>query len=174
LSVAVARPPGPVAFTASRIARRVAELADDLAADHPATPPVLVALPGGERLAADIAEGLGWPAPTRLELAPFASGGRARVLRDVDVPLAGRAVVVVDGIVDTGLTLRGALAALALHGPAALEACVLLDRPHRRLIDSLPIRHAGFRAPDRLLVGYGLAHGGRHADLPEVRVLTHD
>jgi hypoxanthine-guanine phosphoribosyltransferase len=79
--------------------------------------------------------------------------------------------VVVEGIVDTGLTLRGALAELARHAPVALEACVLLDRPHRRLVDGLPIRHAGFRAPDRLLVGYGLSHRGRFAGLDELRVL---
>jgi hypoxanthine phosphoribosyltransferase len=174
VSIAVARLPGPVAFTASRISRRVADLADDLAADHPATPPALVALPGGERLAGELAELLAWPEPARLQLAAFVFGEHARVERDVDVPLAGRAVVVVEGIVDTGLTLRGALAALARHRPVALEACVLLDRPHRRLVDTLPIRHAGFRAPDRLLVGYGLSHRGRFAHLDELRVIEND
>jgi len=174
VSVAVTRLPGPVAFTASRIARRVEQLADDLAADHPATPPVLVALPGGERLAGDLAERLDWPEPARLQLAAFVFGERARVERDVDVSLAGRAVVVVEGIVDTGLTLRGALKILARHRPAALEACVLLDRPHRRLVDTLPIRLSGFRAPDRLLVGYGLAHRGRFAHLDELRVLENE
>jgi hypoxanthine phosphoribosyltransferase len=133
-----------------------------------------VALPGGERLARDLTRRLDWPDASALQLAPFAFGERARVERDVEVPLAGRAVVVVEGVVDTGLTLRGALAVLARHRPAALEACVLLDRPHRRLVDALPIRLAGFRAPDRLLVGYGLAHRGRFGHLDELRVLEND
>jgi hypoxanthine phosphoribosyltransferase len=174
MSVVVARLPGPVAFTASRIARRIEELAADLAADHPVTPPVLVALPGGERLGRALTDRLEWPEPDVLQLAPFASGGRAHVERDVEASLAGRAVVIVEGIIDTGLTLRGALAQLARHRPAALEACVLLDRPHRRLVDALPIRLTGFRAPDKLLVGFGLSHQGRYAHLSELRVLEND
>jgi hypoxanthine phosphoribosyltransferase len=95
----------------------------------------------------------------------------ARLLKDLDGPVAGRDVLIVENVVDTGLKLTYLLRTLALRAPADLAVCALLDRPHRRLVDDLPIRYTGFAAPDALLVGYGFELDGRHRGLPELRVL---
>jgi len=92
-------------------------------------------------------------------------------MKDLDAPIAGRDVLVVENVVDTGLTLHALLRTLALREPASLAACTLLDRPYRRIVDDLPLRYVGFTAPDEFFVGYGFALDGRFRGLPELRVL---
>jgi hypoxanthine phosphoribosyltransferase len=102
-----------------------------------------------------------------------ALGGRTRVriLKDLDLVVAGRDVVVVENVVDTGLTLNYLVHTLALRRPASLAVCTLLDRPYRRLVDDLPIRYVGFTVPDEYFVGYGFALEGRYRGLPDLRVV---
>jgi hypoxanthine phosphoribosyltransferase len=111
-----------------------------------------------------------------IELAAYAGGevgdkdgGGVRLLKDVDTPLAGRHVLVVEDVVDTGLTLHFLLRTLALREPASLAAATLLDRPYRRLVDDLPIRYVGFTVPDELFAGYGLGLDERWRALPDLR-----
>jgi hypoxanthine phosphoribosyltransferase len=96
----------------------------------------------------------------------------ARILKDLDAPIEGRDVLVVENVVDTGLTLNYLLRSLSLRRPASLAICTLLDRPYRRLCDDLPIRYVGFTAPDEFFVGYGFGLDGRYRGLPELRVLA--
>lgn len=96
----------------------------------------------------------------------------ARILKDLDSPIEGREVLVVENVVDTGLTLNYLLRSLSLRRPAGLAVCTLLDRPYRRLCDDLPIRYVGFTAPDEFFVGYGFGLEGRYRGLPELRVLN--
>ena len=94
-----------------------------------------------------------------------------RFLKDLDTPIAGRDVLLVENVVDTGLTLNYLLKALALRRPRDVAICTLLDRPNRRLVDDLPIRYVGFPAPDEFLVGYGFEIEGRYRGLPDLHLL---
>jgi hypoxanthine phosphoribosyltransferase len=97
-------------------------------------------------------------------------GGVVRIEKDLDLAVTGRDVLVVEDIVDTGLTLGYLVRNLQAREPASLAVCTLLDRRARRLA-SLPIRYTGFEVPDRFLVGYGLDHREEHRNLPYVAAL---
>lgn len=110
-----------------------------------------------------------------VELAGYggtAAGGheRVRLLKDLSGPVAGRHVVIVEDVVDTGLTLNYLRKLLALRRPASLAIATLLDRPYRRLVDDLPVRYVGFVVPDEYFVGYGFDLDERYRNLPELRV----
>ena len=98
------------------------------------------------------------------------SSGVVRILKDLDVSIEGRHVLIVEDIVDSGLTLSYLLRTLSARNPASLEVCALLTKPERRKVD-LPIRYVGFEIPNRFAIGYGLDHGERFRNLPYVAVL---
>jgi hypoxanthine phosphoribosyltransferase len=98
------------------------------------------------------------------------SSGVVRILKDLDAPIEGRDVLIVEDIVDSGLTLSYLFRMLRARGPASLEVCALLTKPDRREID-LPIRYVGFEIPNRFAIGYGLDYGERYRNLPYVAVL---
>ena len=98
------------------------------------------------------------------------SSGVVRILKDLDAPIEGRDVLIVEDIVDSGLTLSYLLRTLKARDPASLEVCALLTKPERRKID-LPIRYVGFEIPDRFAIGYGLDHAERFRNLPYVAAL---
>jgi hypoxanthine phosphoribosyltransferase len=100
-----------------------------------------------------------------------ASRGGARLLKDVDVSLGRRHVLLVEDIVDTGLTLHFLCKTFSLRAPASLAAVTLLDRPYRRLVEELPLRYVGFTVPDELYVGYGFDLDERYRNLPDLHVL---
>jgi len=101
------------------------------------------------------------------------SSGVVRILKDLDAPIEGREVLIVEDIVDSGLTLSYLLRNLAARDPASLEVCALLTKPERRKVE-LPIRYVGFEIPNRFAVGYGLDHSERYRNLPYVAVLEED
>lgn len=96
--------------------------------------------------------------------------GMVRLVKDLDIPLAGRHVLFVEDVVDTGLTLNYILNNLRVRHPASLEVCVLFDKPHSRIIQ-IPIKYKGFDLPDRFVVGYGLDHREKYRNLPFVGLL---
>jgi hypoxanthine phosphoribosyltransferase len=112
-----------------------------------------------------------------LELASYASGAdsgghaRIRLLKDLDTELTGRHVLIVEDVVDTGLTLNYLCKTLSLRAPASLAAVTLLDRPYRRLVEDLPVRYVGFMVPDELFVGYGFDLDERYRNLADLHVL---
>ena len=95
-----------------------------------------------------------------------------RVLKDLDMDVRGREVVIVEDVIDTGLTLNYLVRTLELRGPASVAAATLLDRPYRRLVDDLPVRYVGFTVPDELYVGYGFDLDERYRELPDLRLLN--
>ena len=103
---------------------------------------------------------------------PLGGSSAVRVLKDLDAPIAGRHVLIVENVVDTGLTLNYLLKALSLRGPADTAIGARLDRPYRRLVEDLPMRYVGFTAPDEFFVGYGFGIGGRYRGLPDLRALA--
>jgi len=101
------------------------------------------------------------------------SSGVVRILKDLDAPLEGRHVLIVEDIVDSGLTLQYLMRTLKGRGPASLEVCAQLTKPSRRTVD-LPVRYTGFEIPDRFAIGYGLDYAERYRNLPYVAVLDPD
>ncbi len=98
------------------------------------------------------------------------SSGVVRILKDLDAAIEGRDVLIVEDIVDSGLTLSYLLRALRARDPASLEVCALLTKPDRREVD-LPIRYIGFEIPNKFAIGYGLDHAERFRNLPYVAAL---
>jgi hypoxanthine phosphoribosyltransferase len=101
------------------------------------------------------------------------SSGVVRILKDLDRPIAGRDVLIVEDIVDSGLTLQYLLRNLGAREPNSLEVCALLTKPDRRKVE-LPTRYVGFEIPDKFAIGYGLDHAERYRNLPYVAALTEE
>ena len=99
------------------------------------------------------------------------SSGVVRILKDLDAPIEGRDVLIVEDIVDSGLTLSYLMRTLKAREPASLEVCALLTKPERREVD-LPIRYVGFEIPNQFVIGYGLDHAEKYRQLPYVAVLA--
>jgi hypoxanthine phosphoribosyltransferase len=98
------------------------------------------------------------------------SSGVVRILKDLDASIAGRDVLIVEDIIDSGLTLQYLLRNLRARDPRSLEVCALLTKPERRRVD-LPTRYVGFEIPNKFVVGYGLDHAQRHRNLRQIAVL---
>jgi hypoxanthine phosphoribosyltransferase len=99
------------------------------------------------------------------------SSGVVRIMKDLDTPIEGRDVLVVEDIVDSGLTLKYLLRTLSARNPSSLEVCALLEKPERRKVD-LEIRYTGFEIPNTFVIGYGLDHLERFRNLPYVAALN--
>jgi hypoxanthine phosphoribosyltransferase len=99
------------------------------------------------------------------------SSGVVRIIKDLDTPIEGRHVLIVEDIVDSGLTLQYLMRNLGARNPASLAVCALLTKPERRKVE-LPIRFVGFEIPDRFAIGYGLDHAERYRNLPYVAALV--
>jgi len=99
------------------------------------------------------------------------SSGVVRILKDLDAPLEGRDVLIVEDIVDSGLTLQYLLRNLGARNPASLEVCALLTKPTRRKVE-LDARYVGFEIPDRFVIGYGLDFDEKYRNLPYVATMT--
>lgn len=171
-------PIGDVYLSRQAIGDRVAELGAELATELAGLNPILIApLKSSAVFLADLSRSL--PIPHELdviELAPYlgGAGDAVRLLKDLDLPVAGRHVVIVEDVVDTGLTLGFLVRTLSLRGPASLSAVTLLDRPYRRLVDDVPLRWIGFTVPDELFAGYGLGLDERWRALPDLHLVVTD
>ena len=152
------------------------ELAAEIARDYEGANPLLVAsLKSSLVFLADLSRALQIPHELDfLELAGYQgqeNGENARLLKDLDTKIEGRHVVLVEDVVDTGLTLNYLVRMLLLRMPETLAAVTLLDRPYRRLVDDLPLRYVGFTVPDEFFVGYGFDLEERYRGLPDLRLM---
>jgi hypoxanthine phosphoribosyltransferase len=169
--------PGEVYLGRELIADRVAELGATISRDYRGRELVMITvLKGAVVFLADLSRAI--TIPHRLEFmaisayrgATAGSTGRIRLLKDLDHPVRGAHVVIVEDVIDTGLTLHSLLKTLRFRGPESIEVCTLLDRPYRRLVD-IPVRYSGFTALDQFVVGYGFDHRQRFRDLPDIHML---
>jgi hypoxanthine phosphoribosyltransferase len=158
-----------VLYSASVIRTRVRELGEAISRDYEGREPLLVSvLKGGVMFLADLFRAI--EAHVRIDfmsISPYGPGGTGvvRIMKDLDLDIMGQDVIVVEDIVDTGLTLSYLLTVLQARQPASLEVCALLDKSARR-IAPLEIRYRGFDCPDRFVVGYGLDYAQRYRNLP--------
>ncbi len=178
----MASPPLPescdaVLLSEERIRERVTELGAALTRDYEGQELRLVTvLRGGLIFLADLARATDVPLQLDfMAVSPYAPGrgGVVRVTKDLDDDITDAAVVLVEDVIDTGLTVNYVLSLLKARHPRSLEVCALLDKDVRRIAD-VPIAHRGFRIPDRFVVGYGLDLKGRYRNLPYVATLRED
>ena len=172
-------PIGEVYLARSEIAARVGELGAALGNAYVGREPVLVApLKSSTVFLADLSRALDCDhAVDFVELASYGSGalgGGVRLLKDLDIPIVGRHVVIVADVVDTGLTLSYLARTFSARAPESLSAVTLLDRPYRRLVEDVPVEHTGFTVPDELYAGYGLGLDERWRALPDLHVVLAD
>jgi hypoxanthine phosphoribosyltransferase len=160
-------------FGREEIRRRVEELGRTIAGDYAGREPILISvLKGGTIFLADLIREI--PSPVEVHLmaiSPYGgaaeSMGKVRILLDVERDLVGRDVLLVEDIVDTGLTISYLLSMLRARDPASLEVCTLLDRSVRRIAPLRP-RYVGFDCPDTFVVGYGLDFQERYRNLGDI------
>jgi hypoxanthine phosphoribosyltransferase len=171
VTAASAAAPGDVVLAPSMIAAHVRRLATEIEADHPQGVVLVGVLKGSLLFLADLAR-----AVQRvlieidfLAISRYApDSGRVRIVKDLDLDVTGRDVVIVDDLVDTGLTIAYLLQHVQGRGARRVEVCTLLDRAQRRIVP-LPLRYVGLEvAGDEFLLGYGLRVGERYRNLPAV------
>jgi hypoxanthine phosphoribosyltransferase len=167
---------GEVLIDAERLQHRIAELGEEISADYAGRDLLLVGvLKGAVFFLADLMRRLTIPCEIDFMAissygASTDSSGVVRILKDLDINIEGRDVLVVEDIIDSGLTLSYLMRNLEARGPASLEICALLTKPERREID-VPVRYTGFEIPNRFVIGYGLDFAERYRNLPYVGVL---
>lgn len=165
-----------VLLSSEQLQARVAELGRQLSADFAGRDPVLVSvLKGSIVFLADLIRSMDIPLSVDLmEVSSYGSGtetsGQVRILKDLSRSIEGREVIVVEDIIDTGLTLNYLLRYLGERNPSSISVCCLLDKPARRLAE-IEIGYRGFTIPDRFVIGYGLDYDERYRNLPYVGVL---
>lgn len=166
-----------VLIGATELERRVAELGAQISRDYKGTEPLLIGvLRGVTCFMADLMRHISLPLSIDFMAISSYTGahtGSVRIIKDLEEPLAGRDVLVVEDIVDTGMTLNTLLDELRLRRPRSLKVCALLDKRIRRLVD-VPIDYVGFEVPDEFVVGYGLDFRQKFRNLPFIATLKRD
>jgi hypoxanthine phosphoribosyltransferase len=155
---------------------RIAELGEEVSTDYAGRDLLLIGvLKGAVFFMADLMREL--TVPCEIDFMAISSYGAStdssgvvRILKDLDINIEGRHVLVVEDIIDSGLTLSYLMRNLEARTPASLEVCALMTKPERREIE-VPVRYIGFEIPNRFVVGYGLDFGERYRNLPYVGVL---
>jgi len=169
-------PIGEILVQPDQLKERVRSLGAQISADYEGRDLLLVGvLKGATFFLADLMRNI--TAPCELDFMALASygsqtdsSGVVRILKDLDAPIEGRDVLIVEDIVDSGLTLQYLLRNLGARDPASLEVCSLLTKPERRKAD-VPIKYVGFEIPNRFAIGYGLDYAERWRNLPYVASL---
>ena len=157
--------------------RRIAELGAEISRDYEGREPILVGvLKGAVLFLADLMRHI--EVPCEIDFMAVSSygsqtdsSGVVRILKDLDAPIEGRDVLIVEDIIDSGLTLQYLMRNLNARNPASLQACALLTKPERLRVDLSP-RYVGFEIPDRFAIGYGLDHAQKYRNLNFVAALS--
>ncbi len=166
---------GEVIVEPEELQARVSELAAEITRDYAGRDLLLMGvLKGAVFFVADLMRQIDLPCELDfMAVSSYGSltdsSGVVRILKDLDAPIEGKDVLIVEDVVDSGLTLKYLLRSLHHRNPASLEVCALLVKPQRRKVD-LPIRYVGFDIPNRFVIGYGLDLEQRHRNLPYVAV----
>lgn len=173
---------GEVILSRETIARRVKELADDISRDYSKDNSVVVVgiLTGAAFFLTDIVRELPEDMDVRVDFMSVASygdntesSGVVRIFHDLKSSIEGKHVIVVEDIVDSGLTLSHLLGLLENRNPASLKVCVLLDKYERRKTE-VKVDYCGFRIPDKFVVGYGLDYAGKWRHLKDIKYVVEE
>jgi hypoxanthine phosphoribosyltransferase len=168
---------GEILVQADELQHRIKEMAAEVSRDYKGRDLLLIGvLKGAVFFLADLMRHLDIPCEVDfMAVSSYGSStdssGVVRILKDLDAPLEGRNVLIVEDIVDSGLTLQYLMRTLEARNPASIEVCALLTKPDRRKVDT-PARYVGFEIPDKFAIGYGLDYAERYRNLPYVATLT--
>jgi hypoxanthine phosphoribosyltransferase len=168
--------PSEILLSEEQIRKRVAELAREIRADFPDGLHLVAVLKGAFVFLSDLVRCMsGHVSLDFLAASSYAKGttssGEVRLLKDLDTTLDGKHVIIVEDIVDTGLTLKYLQEILAARGPRSLRTACLLNKPSRRQVD-VKVEYIGFTIEDRFVVGYGLDYAEEYRNLPHIAVLS--
>jgi hypoxanthine phosphoribosyltransferase len=164
----------------AQLQSRIREMADAISADYADRTPLIVSvLRGAVYFVADLTRAISIPITMDfMAITSYGPGqgasGAVRLIKDLDEEISGRHVLLVEDIIDTGLTAAYLLRILGARDPASLHICTLLDKTARRIVDTLPIHYRGFEIPDVFVVGYGLDYRQLYRNLPFIGVLKPD
>jgi hypoxanthine phosphoribosyltransferase len=166
---------GPALIGEAPLRSRVRALGATISVDYADKPLVLIGiLRGSVMFMADLLRAITIPVSVDfLAVSSYVgrdSSGVVRLLKDLDHPIAGKDVLLVEDIIDTGLTLSYVLRVLKTRDPASLSVCTLLNKPRTRLIDQ-PLKYVGFEIPEEFVVGYGLDYNQKYRNLPYIGTL---
>ena len=176
-AVSVEEGVGEILIEAERLQARIRELGEEISNDYAGGDLLLIGvLKGAVFFMADLMRRLTVPCEVDFMAissygAQTDSSGVVRILKDLDLNIEGRDVLVVEDIIDSGLTLSYLMRSLGARKPRSLEICALLTKPERREIE-VPVRYVGFEIPNRFVIGYGLDYAERFRNLPYVGVLA--
>jgi hypoxanthine phosphoribosyltransferase len=168
---------GEVLIDEEALAARISELADDVSTDYAGRDLLLIGvLKGAVFFMADLMRQITVPCEVDfMAISSYGgstdSSGVVRILKDLDINIRDRDVLVVEDIIDSGLTLQYLMRNLRSREPKSLEVCALMTKPARREIE-IPVRYVGFEIPNRFVIGYGLDFAERYRNLPYVGVLN--
>jgi hypoxanthine phosphoribosyltransferase len=168
---------GEILVQPDELAHRVSELAEEISADYVGKDVLLIGvLKGAVFFLADLMRQIDVDCEVDfMAVSSYGSStdssGVVRILKDLDASIEGRHVLIVEDIVDSGLTLSYLFRMLGGRSPASIEVCALLTKPDRREVD-MPIRYVGFEIPNKFAIGYGLDYAERYRNLPYVAVLN--
>ena len=165
-----------VLSTEEEVDARIRELGEQISKEYPGKAVHLICvLKGASFFACELAKRI--TVPVSLDFMSVSSYGRetessgvVRIVKDLDEPIKGKDVIVVEDIVDTGRTLSYLLEMLKDRGPESLKLCTLLDKPERRVVD-VHVDYNGFVIPDKFIVGYGLDYDQKHRNLPYIGII---
>jgi len=169
---APARDPVGIVLSADAIRERVTEIGAQITRDYAGRSPLLVAvLKGSVVFLSDLVRAIDLPVRVDfMSISSYGEGGRSgvvRILKDLSSSIENEDVILVEDIIDTGLTVTYLLATLRARNPRSLVVCALLDKSVRRIIE-VPLRYKGFDIPDEFVIGYGLDHQGRYRNLRSI------
>jgi len=175
----IERDVGEILIASDQLEVRIRELGREISSDYAGRELLLVGvLKGAVFFMADLMRSI--TVPCEIDFMAISSYGAStdssgvvRILKDLDINIEGRDVLVVEDIIDSGLTLSYLVRNLESRGPASLEVCALLTKPERREIE-VDVRYTGFEIPNRFVIGYGLDFAERYRNLPYVGVLHED
>ena len=168
---------GEILVQADELQHRIKEMAAEVSRDYKGRDLLLIGvLKGAVFFLADLMRELDIPCEVDfMAVSSYGSStdssGVVRILKDLDAPLEGRNVLIVEDIVDSGLTLQYLMRTLEARNPASIEVCALLTKPERRKVET-PARYVGFEIPDKFAIGYGIDYDERYRNLPYVATLT--
>ena len=165
-----------VLIPSAEIQEKVCEMGERITEDYRCERPLLIGiLRGAVVVLGDLMRNIDLPCEIDfMDISSYGSGtsssGVVRILKDLEEDITGRHVLIVEDIIDTGLTLSYLRRSLLARRPASLEICALLTKPSRRRVE-LPVKYLGFEVPDEFVVGYGLDYSGAYRNLPDICVL---
>jgi hypoxanthine phosphoribosyltransferase len=168
-----------VLITGEQIEEKVCELGERITQDYAGERLLLVGvLRGAVVVMGDLMRCIDLPCEIDfMDISSYGSGtsssGVVRILKDLEEDITGRHVLIVEDIIDTGLTLSYLRRSLLTRGPASLEICALVTKPSRRRVE-LDVKYLGFEVPDEFVVGYGLDYAGAYRNLPDICVLREE